>query len=439
MINPSKERDRVVLVHIQFRDPSLSADFREFKELALSAGSEIVGTVTGTRDAPDAKYFIGSGKVEETKALVAANKADLALFNHELTPTQERNLEKAFQCRVLGRTGLILDIFASRARTYEGKLQVELAQLQHLATRLVRGWTHLERQKGGIGLRGPGETQLEVDRRLIRKRIEHIQDRLEKVRTQREQGRRARQKAKLPTISLVGYTNVGKSTLFNKLTGAEVFVANQLFATLDPTLRALQIPGVGKVILADTVGFIRHLPHELVDAFRATLEETVDADLLLHVIDIHDEFWAVHKEQVEEVLKEIGALEVPRIEVYNKIDLLSDLTPHCEHDFENKRNRVYLSAEAGIGFEFLMQAIRDALGEEMMMSTLSLPLHAAQLRAALYEAGAVLSEREVGVSDGDGSDDQHWDLEISIPKHKWDKLCSKYPDILKGIRSDLSA
>jgi len=324
--------ERAILVHLILRDKSSSADFQEFKELALSAGAEIVASLSSSRQIPDSQYFIGSGKVEEIRALVASERAEIVLFDHSLTPAQQRNLEKALQCRVLDRTGLILDIFASRARSYEGKLQVEMAQLKYHSTRLVRGWTHLERQKGGIGLRGPGEKQLEVDRRLIRERIKYITKRLEKVRMQREQGRRARHRASLPTVSIVGYTNAGKSTLFNALTGADSLVANQLFATLDPTLRALELPQIGKVIFADTVGFVSKLPHDLVEAFQATLEEVKDSDLLLHVVDAHDSDPEQRIKQVEEVLAEIEALALPRIEVYNKIDLVSERYPNLVLD-----------------------------------------------------------------------------------------------------------
>ena len=277
--------ERAVLVHVDFLYHQEKEDADEFIELAISAGVSIINIVHAQRQSPDAKHFIGAGKLEEVSHLVQHEQADIVLFNHSLKPSQERNLEKALQCRVLDRTGLILDIFAQRARTHEGKLQVELAQLQYMSTRLVRGWTHLERQKGGIGLRGPGETQLETDRRLLRVRIQSILRRLDKVQKQRDQGRRGRQRAEIPTVSIVGYTNAGKSTLFNTITGADAYAADQLFATLDPLLRRIEIPVLGPVILADTVGFIRQLPHKLVEAFKATLEETVSADLLIHVVD----------------------------------------------------------------------------------------------------------------------------------------------------------
>ena len=295
--------ERAVLVHLDFPAEADREQLQEFRELAISAAAEPVATVTGSRTSPHPRYFVGTGKADEIKDVVSQTQADVVLFNHALTPVQERNLESLLECQVLDRTGLILDIFAQRARTHEGKLQVELAQLKHLSTRLVRGWTHLERQKGGIGLRGPGETQLETDRRLINDRIRQLNHRLEKVRRQRDQGRRARKRVGMPTVSLVGYTNAGKSTLFNTLTEAGVLVADQLFATLDPTLRRVELPGGYPMILADTVGFIRHLPHDLVAAFRSTLQETRDADLLLHVVDASDEQRDANIEQVNQVLE----------------------------------------------------------------------------------------------------------------------------------------
>src|SRR5690554_6775082 len=305
--------ERAILVHLEGHDPEAREDLQEFQELVGSAGADTAAVVRVSRHQPSAKFLIGSGKVEEIRDLVKAEDVELVIFNHSLTPSQERNLERLFQCRVLDRTGLILDIFAQRAQTHEGKLQVELAQLKHLSTRLVRGWTHLERQKGGIGLRGPGETQLETDRRLIGKRIRALTERLEKVRSQREQGRRARQRNHVPTVALVGYTNAGKSTLFNALTGAAVYQANQLFATLDPTVRRLELPEGGHAVLADTVGFIRHLPHDLVAAFRSTLQETRDADLLLHVVDAGAEERDEYMHTVRDVLEQIGAHEVPQL------------------------------------------------------------------------------------------------------------------------------
>lgn len=417
--------ERAILVHLHLRDKTKTADFQEFRELALSAGAEIVAAVTCNRDTPDSKYFVGSGKAEELRSIVAAEKAEIALFDHNLTPSQERNLESILKCRVLDRTGLILDIFASRARTFEGKLQVELAQLKHHSTRLIRGWTHLERQKGGIGLRGPGETQLEVDRRLIRGKIKHITARLEKVRSQREQGRRGRRRALLPTVSLVGYTNAGKSTLFNQLTGAKVFVANQLFATLDPTLRAVEFQKWGKLILADTVGFVSNLPHDLVEAFRATLEEVKDSDLLLHIIDAHDESWRNRVQEVEGVLAQIGAETVPRIEVYNKIDLLPQGNqPHCERNEAGKIHRVAISARLSQGFDLLEKAIVEQLSGKVQKGTLDLPPTAAKLRASLYDLGVVIQESQSTEESGG------WKVDFEMPQFKWQELLREEPNLV---------
>ena len=340
--------ERAVLVHLNLDSESEREDPREFEELVLSAGGDPAAYIMGHRTAPHPRTFIGSGKLEEIRDEVNLQEAEVVMFNHILSPSQERNLEQELECRVLDRTGLILDIFAQRARTHEGKLQVELAQLQHVATRLVRGWTHLERQKGGIGLRGPGETQLETDRRLLRIRIKSITARLEKVRKQRDQGRRSRKRQEIPTVSLVGYTNAGKSTLFNYITDSGVYAADQLFATLDPTLRRLELENVGPVVLADTVGFIAHLPHKLVEAFKATLEETLSADLLLHVIDAASDEREDNIYQVHEVLQEIGADEIPRLEIYNKLDLLEQ-KPRIDRNADGIPERVWLSAATGDG------------------------------------------------------------------------------------------
>jgi len=353
--------------------------------------------------------------VEEIRTQVEQQKAEVVLFNHALSPSQERNLESELKCRVLDRTGLILDIFAQRARTHEGKLQVELAQLQHMSTRLVRGWTHLERQKGGIGLRGPGETQLESDRRLLRARIKAISKRLDKVRKQRDQGRRARSRADIPTVSLVGYTNAGKSTLFNTLTLANVYVADQLFATLDPTLRRVSIPDFGPIVLADTVGFIRHLPHKLVEAFRATLEEAAQSDLLIHVIDCADEEREDNIAQVEVVLNEIGADAIPRLEIYNKIDLV-DSKPRIDRDKDGIARRVWVSAQNGSGLDLIEQCLAEWLGEDIIHGRLTLDVGQGRLRAAFYQQNVVVSERytEQGLSD----------IEIRLPKQDFCRLLS---------------
>ena len=406
--------ERVVLVHINFPAGKMEENLGEFKELAVSAGAEIAAIVTGTRRVPESKYFVGSGKALEIRDTVLSHKAQLVIFNHNLTPAQERNLERLINCRVLDRTGLILDIFAQRARSFEGNLQVELAQLKHLSTRLVRGWTHLERQRGGIGLRGPGETQLETDRRLIRNKIKVITARLDKLRGQRELGRRARRKAIVPTVALVGYTNAGKSTLFNRLTGASVYVANQLFATLDPTLRRVDFPEIGPVILADTVGFIRHLPHDLVEAFHATLEEVSEADLLLQVIDANDEEKDTHIEQVNQVLQSIEAEGVPTILVYNKIDLASHLQPSVERDEQGRINRVLISAFEGQGVPELIKAIGEMLGKEIVEKDLVLRPEQGKLRANLYGRDAVLSEK----IDEEGN----YHLRIRMPRVELEKL-----------------
>jgi GTP-binding protein HflX len=409
--------ERAILVHLDGQDPEAREDPQEFQELAISAGAETVAFVSVPRHRPTAKYLIGSGKVEELRDLVKAEHVDIVIFNHVLTPSQERNLERVFECRVLDRTGLILDIFAQRARTHEGKLQVELAQLDHMSTRLVRGWTHLERQGGGIGMRGPGETQLETDRRLLRVRVRQLKSRLEKVRSQRDQARRGRKRADIPSVSLVGYTNAGKSTLFNAMTDSNVFAANQLFATLDPTLRRLELDDFGPIVLADTVGFIRHLPHKLVEAFRSTLEESSNSDLLLHVIDSHEPERMAQIEQVMAVLGEIGADGLPILEVYNKLDLLEGVEPQIQRDADGKPQRVWVSARDGRGLDLLKQAVAELLGDDLFVGTLRLPQRFARLRAQFFKLGAVQSEEH----DEEGGSL----LAVRLPRVEFNRLVSR--------------
>jgi GTP-binding protein HflX len=414
MFERPKIGEKAILVHIDMNSKADSDELAEFQELSISAGAMPVGFVTGTRRSPDSRLFVGSGKAEEIGDLIQAEEAELVIFNHSLSPSQERNLEREFKCRVVDRTGLILDIFAQRARSFEGKLQVELAQLRHLSTRLVRGWTHLERQKGGIGLRGPGETQLETDRRLLNHRIAQIRRRLEKVASQRNQGRKARSKAEIPTVSLVGYTNAGKSTLFNSLTDAEVYAKDQLFATLDPTLRRLDLPGEGACILADTVGFISHLPHELVAAFKSTLQETTEASLLIHVIDTASHQRAVCIAEVNDVLKQIGADKIPQIEVYNKIDLTEDEVPRIERGEDGLVKRIWLSAQTGEGLDLLREALAEFYHQEHVHKLLQLQPADGRLRARLFELGGVISEKTTETGG--------WDIEIDLPKVAYERL-----------------
>lgn len=406
--------EQAVLVHVDFTDEGAREDLAELQMLASSAGANVLSVMTCRRTSPHAKFFVGTGKAEEIAAEVRQLGADLVIFNHALSPAQERNLERIFECRVLDRTTLILDIFAQRARTHEGKLQVELAQLRHLSTRLVRGWTHLERQKGGIGLRGPGETQLETDRRLLRERISTILKRLEKVEKQREQGRRARTRNEIPVVSLVGYTNAGKSTLFNRLTHAEVYAANQLFATLDPTLRRIDLPDVGAVILADTVGFIRHLPHDLIAAFKATLQETREADLQLHVIDCADDRLEDNIHQVELVLEEIEANDLPQLQVLNKLDALPEGKPHIERDDTGRPKAVWLSAITGEGVALLLAAIAELLQPGIAQHRLRLPPSAGRLRSQFYQLKAIQSENI--------ADNGDLMLEIRMTQTDWNRL-----------------
>ncbi len=372
-----------MLVHLRFPGSDSENEIQELQLLAQSAGAMVCEVVVGNRQRPDAATYVGKGKAEEVRAAVVRQEADLVLMNHDLSPAQERNLEKITECRVLDRTGLILDIFAQRARSHEGKLQVELAQLDHLASRLVRGWTHLERQKGGIGLRGPGETQLETDRRLIRERVKHLNRRLEKVRGQRQGRRRARSKIPIPTVSLVGYTNAGKSSLFNRLTGAQVNAADQLFSTLDPTMRRVELPGRASIILADTVGFIRHLPHKLVEAFKSTLEEVTEADLLLHVVDTANPERREQAQQVDQVLAEIHAEHVDRITVFNKIDLVNE-SPRVERDATGAVRKVWLSAATGVGVPLLLEALAEHYRRHRITRRLLLPMAAGRLHALIH-------------------------------------------------------
>ena len=414
MFERPRSGERALLVRIGLGQPPGKDELDELSSLATSAGAEVLGVITGTRRAPDPRLYVGSGKAEEIRAAVQSLGVDLVVFDHALSPSQERNLEALLQCRVIDRTGLILDIFAQRARTFEGQLQVELAQLKHMSTRLVRGWTHLERQKGGIGLRGPGETQLETDRRLLGNRIRTLNARLDKVLTQRETTRRERKRAEIPTIALVGYTNAGKSTLFNYLTGATAYAADQLFATLDPTVRRLDLPDARYALLADTVGFVRDLPHELVAAFRSTLQEAREATLLLHVVDASDPERGERIEQVNRVLEEVGAGALPQIEVYNKADLVGE-PPRVESAAEGHARRVWLSARTGAGTGLLIDAMGEFLGPELVHRHIVLDPARGRARARFFAAGAVLSEKTLPGGETD--------LEISMPRQAFEDLC----------------
>lgn len=404
----SRKGERALLLMPQAPGRSDPQALQEFGELARSAGATVVGSLAARVERPNPRYFVGTGKAEELKTHRQVLDADLILVNHALTPVQERNLERLTECRVVDRTGLILDIFAQRARSHEGKLQVELAQLKHMSTRLVRGWTHLERQRGGaIGLRGPGETQLELDRRLLGDRVKQLQKRMEKVETQRATARRSRQRNELPVVALIGYTNAGKSTLFNTLTGAAVYAADQLFATLDPTLRRLDGLDCGPIVLADTVGFIRDLPHDLVAAFRSTLAEARDADLLLHVVDASDPERDQHMADVQTVLAEIGAGDLPQVLVYNKIDAVEGAAPRLDRLDGGELPRAWVSALSGEGIDGLLRAIGERLGSQRVRAELHVPADAGRLRARLHAQGLVAAE---------SADEGGWHIRIDAPR-----------------------
>ena len=405
MFERPRSGERTILVHASTGGAPDINEREEFVELATSAGAVIVDELVSARRRPDPRYFIGKGKLEELKQSVVENDAELIISSAALSPSQERNIEKSLNCRVLDRAGLILDIFAQRARSFEGKLQVELAQLRHLSTRLVRGWTHLERQKGGIGLRGPGETQLETDRRLIGKRIRQLKERLDHVDSRRAMNRQNRIRAEIPTVALVGYTNAGKSTLFNALTDADVYVEDKLFATLDSTVRRMELPDGQEIIVADTVGFVRDLPHELIAAFRSTLQEAREADLILHLIDASDPNRWQRVRQVNAVLKQLEADRVPQIRVYNKIDKL-EREPRLTKLRQGGGRAVWLSAVTGEGIPLLLESIGGRLRREKIRGVIRLQPGQGRQRALLFEMGAVMQEKP--------ADDGGWILELEM-------------------------
>lgn len=420
------DKERAILVHLYLSQAKDVENLLEFQTLAEGAGVEIAAILTTSRNTPHIKYYVGQGKAQEIADAVKHLNADLVLVNHQLSPAQTRNLQSLCNCRVVDRTGLILDIFAQRARSFEGKLQVELAQLRYLSTRLVRRFGNQDQQKGGVvGLRGPGETQLETDRRLIKVRIQQLQNRLRKAAKQRDQNRKTRQKADIPTISLVGYTNAGKSTLFNAITNAGVYAADQLFATLDPTLRRIQIQDVGTAILADTVGFIRFLPHDLVSAFKSTLQETTEATLLLHVIDGADERRDENIDAVNEVLDEIEALEIPSLLVYNKVDKCEGVEPHIEYADDGMPIAVYLSAQSGRGIDLLFQAMQARLRSELVREKLLLPPTSGHIYAEFYQRNCIISEQFNEFGD--------YLLEIEVDKIQWQKWLKQYPELVEFI------
>jgi GTP-binding protein HflX len=417
-----KELEKSILVHVDFYHEEDREILEEFYELVDSAGAEICELITTKRQSPDPKFFVGKGKVEEIKQAVDLHDADVVIVNHALSPSQERNISELLECQVLDRVGLILDIFAQRARSHEGKLQVELAQLKRMSTRLVKGWTHLDRQ-GGIGARGPGETQLETDRRLVQGKIKQLENRIQKVRSQRQLGRKSRKKSLLPTITIIGYTNSGKSTLFNQITKADVYAEDRLFATLDSTLRKVRLPGAGSIILADTVGFIRHIPHDLVAAFKSTLEETSEADLLIHLVDAADPYRAAKINDVAEVINELGAGSVPQLLVYNKIDALkSQVEPHIDYNNDNVAHRIWLSAKKNQGIDLMLDALASFFRGRFVTAYIELDMQAGKRRSELYALGTILEE--------DFNDEGNSQFTMLLTQKELDSI-QDWPEIIK--------